>query len=80
MAGVHLLTPSLVTLALEAGGVVRLDLPSEAELRDLEDHYLQGRYPNTRISPYSLEEAERAYCIAGAVLDECGRVLEEAGA
>lgn len=42
LSGVYLLTHSLVSLASEAEGVVRLNLPSEEGLRRLEDHYLQG--------------------------------------
>lgn len=80
LAGVHLLTHSLVSLASEAERVAELNMPPEGGLRRLEDHYLQGRYPNTRISLYRPEEAEEAYRIAEAVLDECSRVLEETGA
>jgi len=55
-----------------------LNLPSEGELRRLEDHYLQARYPNARMSPYGVGEAEEAYKVAEAVLGECGRAIKEA--
>lgn len=74
-AGVHLLTHSIVKLAEEASTLKDLSLPSKDGLEELEDHYLQARYPNARISGYSLGEAERAYRAAEEIVDECGRAF-----
>lgn len=78
LTGVHLMTHSIARLAAEAKASVKLNLPLESELNRLEDHYLQARYPNARISPYGSVEAEEAYRVAEAVVDECGRAIKEA--
>jgi len=78
LAGVHLITHSLTRLASEARILVNLNLPREDDLRRLEDHYVQARYPNIRVSVYTLREAEEAYKTAEAIFNECSRAFREA--
>jgi HEPN domain-containing protein len=40
----------------------------ERELRWLQEHYLQARNPNARLSEYTAEDAERAVRIAAEVV------------
>jgi len=40
----------------------------ERELRWLQEHYLQARYPNARLAEYTAEYAERAVRIAAEVV------------
>lgn len=77
LAGVHLLTHSIVKLASEVATLKNLNLPPKEKLEELEDHYLQARYPNARISSYTCDEAERAYKTAEAVVNECSTALTE---
>ena len=76
-AGVHLLTHSLVKLVEEVAVIKSLRLPSKDRLEELEDHYLQARYPNARLSSYSFDEAESAYKTAEEVVDECSKLFAE---
>lgn len=76
-ARVHLLTHSLSRLAEEAKSLKGLRLPPKDALEELEDHYLQARYPNARISQYDRGEAERAYAIAEGIVDECRKLLAQ---
>ena len=78
LAGVHLITHSLTRLASEARALVNLNLPEEDKLRRLEDHYVQARYPNARVSSYTLREAEEAYRTAEVIFNECSRAFREA--
>lgn len=68
--GIQPLTHSLTELAERVSEVEQLSLPSLEDLRWLQDHYLQARYPNARLSEYSRDEAERALRIAKKVLEE----------
>ena len=77
VGGVHLLTHSLVKLAEEVKVLKEVNLPPPDSLEELEDHYLQARYPNARISRYDRGEAERAYRTAEEVVDECSKIFEE---
>jgi len=52
----HLLTE----LADEVSDAASLRLPSAEELRWLQEHYVQSRYPNARLSEYTGEEALKA--------------------
>jgi len=76
-SGVQPFTHSLIELLKQASRFVEMNL-DESDLAWLQDHYLQARYPNTRLSEYILEEAERALNIARRVLDEVHRVVEGA--
>ena len=76
-SGVQPFTHSLTELLEEVSKLTEISL-SEGDLAWLQDHYLQARYPNTRLSEYTLEEAEKALNIAGRVLDEVRRVVERA--
>jgi HEPN domain-containing protein len=40
--------------------VEALKLPSIDDLRWLQEHYLQSKYPNARLSDYTREEAVKA--------------------
>ncbi|MEM3734662.1 MAG: HEPN domain-containing protein [Nitrososphaerales archaeon] len=75
LAAAPLLTYSVVKLASESSALKNLNLPDKERLEELEDHYLQARNPNARISSYSLDESERAYETAKTVVDECSRAL-----
>ena len=76
-SGVQPFTHSLIELLKQASRFVEMDL-AKSDLAWLQDHYLQARYPNTRLSEYTSEEAERALNIARRVLDEVHRVVEGA--
>jgi len=76
-SGVQPFTHSLIELLKQASRFVEMNL-DRSDLAWLQDHYLQARYPNTRLSEYTLEEAERALNIARGVLDEFHRVVEGA--
>ena len=76
-SGVQPFTHSLIELLKQASRFVEMNL-AKSDLAWLQDHYLQARYPNTRLSEYTSEEAERALNIARRVLDEVHRVVEGA--
>lgn len=65
----HLLTE----LAAEASDAAALRLPSTEDLRWLQEHYVQSRYPNARLSEYTDGEALKAVEIGRRVLDEVKR-------
>jgi len=66
-------THSLVELTMELYETPPHNFPTLNELRWLQEHYLQSRYPNSRISDYSKEEAEKAIDIGRRVLDAVKR-------
>ena len=71
----HLLTE----LAAELSEVEALKLPSIDDLRWLQEHYLQSRYPNARLSDYTREEAVKAVEMGRRVLNEVKREIEGRG-
>jgi len=68
LAGIQPLTHSLVEIAERVREHSTISLPHVSELRWLQEHYLQTRYPNARLSEYVAEEAERAVRIAAEVV------------
>ncbi len=68
LAGIQPLTHSLVEIAERVREHSTIILPHVSELRWLQEHYLQTRYPNARLSEYVAEEAERAVRIAAEVV------------
>ncbi len=68
LEGVQPLTHSLAEMAQMLKRHHSIMLPDERELRWLQEHYLQARYPNARLSEYTAEEAERAVRIAAEVV------------
>lgn len=71
----HLLTE----LASEVSDAASLRLPSAEELRWLQEHYVQSRYPNARLSEYTREEAVKAVEVARRVVDEVKREIYRGG-
>jgi len=71
------LSHALTDLAAELRAVGQPVSPSVEDLSWLQDHYLQARYPNARLSEYTSQEAERAVEIAKIVLSEIRRRSEE---
>jgi len=71
----HLLTE----LAAELSEVEALKLPSIDDLRWLQEHYLQSRYPNARLSDYTREEAVKAVEMGRRILNEVKREIEGRG-
>ena len=68
LEGTQPLTHALAEMARMLKGRHSIALPDERELRWLQEHYLQARYPNARLSEYTAEEAERAISIAAEVV------------
>jgi HEPN domain-containing protein len=68
LAGIQPLTHLLVEIAEKVMEYSTVRLPDVNELRWLQEHYLQTRYPNARLSEYVAEEAERAVRIAAEVV------------
>lgn len=68
LAGIQPFTHSLVEIAEKVMEYSTVRLPDVNELRWLQEHYLQTRYPNARLSEYVAEEAERAVRIAAEVV------------
>ncbi len=68
LAGIQPLTHSLAEIAQRLREHSSIRLPDDNELRWLQEHYLQARYPNARISDYTADEAERAIRIAAEVV------------
>jgi len=69
-------THALTELVKEVPGAERLDLPGVEELRWLQEHYLQSRCQNARMSEYTREEASRALQTARRVVDVVKRRVE----
>jgi HEPN domain-containing protein len=74
--GLQPFTHSLVELAERSGREGLAPLPDADDLRWLQDHYLQARYPNARISPYTGQEALRALALAKRVVEVVKGQLE----
>jgi HEPN domain-containing protein len=72
-------THSLVELAKELHDDVLRSLPGIEDLRWLQEHYLQARYPNARMSEYTEDEAQRAIAIGRRVVEVVRQVLEGGG-
>lgn len=69
-------THSLTELAEEVLKVKVVELPKMEELRWLQEHYLQSRYPNVRMSDYERDEAVRALELGRRVVDGVVRRIE----
>jgi HEPN domain-containing protein len=66
-------------LAAEVSDAASLKLPSAEELRRLQKHYVQSRYPNARLSEYTREEALKAVEVGRRVVDEVKREIYGGG-
>lgn len=69
----------LTELAAEVSDAAALKLPSADDLRWLQEHYVQSRYPNARLSDYTEEEAVKAVEIGRRVLNEVKREIDGRG-
>jgi len=67
--GLQPFTHSLVELVEKAGQQSLTPLPDAEDLRWLQEHYLQARYPNARLSAYTREEALKALEVSRKVVE-----------
>ncbi len=72
-------THSLVELAKELPEEALQALPGIEDLRWLQEHYLQARYPNARMSEYTEDEADRAVALGRRVVEVVRQALEGGG-
>jgi len=57
-----------------------VEIPAQVRAcEDLEEHYVQARYPDARLRDYRREEAEKAVTCAEVIVSYVEGVLEEGG-